>query len=528
MPSNPHRISCLLAPLLALTWVSFNAVVSTAREREVAGPAALERRIDEAIRQTEARRGSWGIIVARLPDGKVLYSSRSDHLFQPASNMKLFTSAAALEKLGPDFVFRTTVESDMPPDNEGWVSNLYLVGRGDPNLSSRVLPYQPKPVAGSPADAAFQNLADQVVARGVREVGGNLVADDSYFLFEPYSHDWAEEDLIWGYAAPVTALAFNDNALVLHARPAAAVGGLAQVWLDPVADYYQLNNRLETAAPGTKERIFVERGRDPRELDVWGEIAANTVESQGEGTLAIADPPRLIGEMFRRMLEKRGVIVRGQVEVRHLTRFEAATSPDAGNSFAPPLPRALLAEHDSLPLGEDTKVINKVSQNLHAEMLLRTLARETKNYGSLTVGLQALQEFCLQAGIEAIEFHFADGSGLSRETLVTPGAILRLLVFMARSPRFAAFYDSLPTAGVDGTLNDRFKDTVAEGKIHAKTGTIEHVNSLSGYMDLPAGKRIAFSIIGNSDPLESKDGEKILDGVALTIYEWFARKKGKL
>ncbi len=446
--------------------------------------------------------------------------------------MKLFTTAAAVEKLGPDFVFRTTVESDSGPDAEGRVGDLVLVGRGDPNLSGRVLPYQLKVQRQEPADAVLQNLADQVVAKGVREAAGNLVADDSYFLFEPYGHNWAAEDLQWGYGAPVTALAFNDNALFLHVRPGGAVGEVAQVSLDPIPDYFDLRARVETAATGTPKRLFVERALGSMELDVWGQIPFGASDDEGDQTVAIPNPPQLIGELFRRALVKRGVTVRGTVEVRHRTRFEGATRPVPDISAQPPS-RVVLAEHDSLPLREDVKVVNKVSQNLHAEMLLRTLGRELKNYGSLTAGLEALQDFCAQAGVEPGEIHFADGSGLSREALVAPHAVVKLLKYMAASPRFDVFFDSLPVAGVDGTLADRFHGTWAEGRIHAKTGTIEHVNALSGYMDLPFGKRLVFSMIGNSHPLQADEGAGAGDQIAVTLFDWFAprgkvaRKTGK-
>ena len=158
--------------------------------------------------------------MVELANGKLLYERDADHLFIPASNMKMFTTAAALEKLGPDYVFQTTVESDAAPDAQGRVGDLYLVGRGDPNLGARTFPYTyhgPQ----QPADKFIQEMADQVKARGVREVTGTLVADDSYFVWEPFAPNWAADDLEWGYGAPVTALAFNDNLLTLDVKPAA-------------------------------------------------------------------------------------------------------------------------------------------------------------------------------------------------------------------------------------------------------------------------------------------------------------------
>lgn len=502
----------------------FAALSSTLAAAEVpqrnAGPRLLVRQIDAILRRSEARRGHWGIEVIRLSDGRVLYSREAEHLFLPASNMKLFTTAAAVEELGPDFVFRTTVESAAPPDAEGRVGDLILVGRGDPTLGNRVIPDQPPPPDQTSADAVFQKLAEQVAARGVREVSGNLIADDSYFLYEPFSHGWEEEDLQWGYGAPVTALAFNDNSLLLRARPGANAGETALVTIEPIADYYQLNNRLITAVAGRRKQIYIERAPGSNRLDVWGEIPLGADEEQT--AISIANPPLLAGELLRRALEARGIPVRGRVEVQHLSRIEAATT----DTPAPPAAaRTVLAEHISGPLREDLKTINKLSQNLHVEMLLRTLGREVKHYGSLTVGLEVLNEFAARAGIAPGEVNFADGSGLSRHDLVAPRAVIKLLKFMAASLRFDAYLDSLPVAGMDGTLSERFGGRPVKGRVRAKTGTMEHTNALSGYMDLPSGERLAFSIIGNSHLLKSSEGAGVIDEIVLAIYRHYARRR---
>jgi len=501
---------------------------SPAKQRAVIGPRGLERRIESILGASEARRGFWGIEVVRASDGKILYARDPDHLFLPASNMKLFTTAGALEKLGPDFTFRTTVESDAGPDPDGRVGDLYLVGRGDPNLSGRVLPYRLKTEQGQPADAALESLADQIVSQGIHEVIGNLVADDSYFVFEPYVPSWAEEDVVWGYGAPVTALAFNDNALALRVQPGTAAGEPARVSTEPVAGYYQLKSLVLTAAAGATKHIFIERAAGSTELEVRGEIPLGSSDSDGEETLAIADPPRLAGELFRRALERRSIVVRGEVRVLHFTPFETAARQGAASgpaSATPPAARPVLALHASLPLGEDIRLINKVSQNLHAEMLLRTLGRQVKNEGSRQAGLGVLEDFADLAGIGKTEIHFADGSGLSREALVTPRALVKLLEFMARSPRFETFLNSLPVAAVDGTLAERFHHTAVEGRVRAKSGTLNHVNALSGYMDLPSGERLAFSMFGNNDTLDARGGEEIIDRMCVAIFEWFARHR---
>ena len=500
----------------------FAALSSTLPAAEVpsrnAGPRSLVRQIDAILRRSEARRGHWGIEVVRLSDGRVLYSRDAEHFFLPASNMKLFTTAAAVEKLGPDFVFRTTVETAAPPDSEGRVGDLILVGRGDPTLGNRVIPDQPPPPHQPSADAVFQKLAEQVAARGVREMSGDLIADDSYFLFEPFSHGWEEEDLQWGYGAPVTALAFNDNSLLLRVRPASNAGERAQVTIEPIADYYHLNNRLITAVAARRKQIYIERAPGSNQLDVWGEIPLGADEEQT--AISIANPPLLAGELMRRALEARGIPVRGRVEVQHLSRIEAATADDAS---LPPPSRVVLAENLSAPLREELKTINKLSQNLHVEMLLRTLGREVKHYGSLTVGLEVLNEFAARAGIEPGEVNFADGSGLSRHNLVSPRAILKLLKFMSTSPHFEDYLDSLPLAGVDGTLSERFGGMAVKGRVRAKTGTMEHTNALSGYMDLPSGERLAFSILGNGHLLKSSEGAAVIDEIVSAIYRHYAR-----
>lgn len=510
----PSRFRQTPASLFALAAVLVSPAASRAMPAAPRKNVPLGRRIQALLHTSEARRGFWGIVIARLPDGKILFARNADHLFQPASNMKLFTTAAAIEKLGPEFVFRTTVESATGPGASGRVGDLILVGRGDPNIGSRKLPYSPKASQTQPADQILRELADQVAAKGVREVTGAIVTDDRYYLYEPYGHDWSEEDLEWGYGAPVTALAFNDNALALGVSPGRAAGEKAAVQLDPAPDYYTLDNRLVTTPAGTTRQIFVERMPGSRRLQVWGKFPLDS--SQESDTVAISNPPLAMGQLFRQGLEARGVRVQGGVKVLELLRIDAATQVDP---FAPLPPRVVLAEHKSLPLAEDIKLINKVSQNLHAEMLLRTMAHELKNYGSAEVGLEILKAFADDLGIEPGATQFADGSGLSREALVTPRAIVQLLVYMARSPRFSVFFDSLPISGEDGTLASRFEKTHLAGRIHAKTGSIEHVDTLSGYMELPSGHRLAFSIMGNVNPMRPKERLRTVDAIAQAIYD---------
>lgn len=482
-------------------------------------PSRLTHRIDTIIHASPARRGFWGIEVVRLSDGEILYAHNAQHLFQPASNMKLFTTAAALNTLGPNFIFRTTVETSAAPDSAGRVPDLILVGRGDPNLGSRVVPYRYNSPARIPADQDFAELADQVGAKGVREVTGNLYADDTYYVWQPYGTDWAVDDLEWDYGAPITALAFNDNSLKLEVRPATFIGAKAHILVDPGGRYYKVVDEVTTTSSRVSAKVLVRRLPGSMELDVWGHVP---VGSNGvDQDISIQNPPLFIGEMFRKLLEQRGIKVDGQVIVRERNPAEAA------GKMAPRAPehRIVLAGHDSLPLSQDIKVTLKVSQNLHAEMLLRTMSRVLDNQGSLEDGLDILNNFARKIGIPPGETQFAGGSGLSRDTLVAPEALIRLLEYMARSPNFKPFYDALPVAGIDGTLEGQFHHTALYGRVHAKTGSMDHVNALSGYMNLPGRRRLAFVIIGNHQPLHWTQATKVVDRIALQIYREYAHRR---
>jgi D-alanyl-D-alanine carboxypeptidase/D-alanyl-D-alanine-endopeptidase (penicillin-binding protein 4) len=480
----------------------------------------LDRRIEKILDRSDAQRGSLGIQVVEVGTGEVLHEREADHLFIPASNVKMFTTAAALEKLGPGYVFHTTLEIDAAPDVEGRVGDLYLVGRGDPNLGARIFPYVyhgPQ----QPADTFVQEMADQVQAHGVREVTGRLVADDTYFVWEPFAPNWNADDLEFGYGAPVTALAFNDNSLTLAVKPAGKVGDPASVSLSPVPDYYLLKNHILTSARGSEKNHHLERQPGSMELDLWGQLPIDGGDDTD--TLAISNPPQLLAEQLAAALRARGIVVDGAVEVRHITRLEASSPASA----SPVPPRIILADHTSPPLAEAIKVVNKESENLHAEMLLRTLGRVLNNQGSLEAGLAALNSFATQqVGILPGETYFSDGSGLSREDLVAPQAAVKLLLYMTSSPNYQAFFKSLPVSGIDGTLIHRLLSDEVKGRIHAKTGSVEHVNTLSGYMDLPSGKRLAFSIMLNNHPLSTEDGQETLDAIAVAIFKHYAKHPG--
>ena len=524
---------CSIALTLLFLLLASSAFSAEGAKPKPAKPnlGALTRRIDEILAQPDVSRGFWGIEVVSLKDGTVLYSQNDDKLFTPASNTKLFTTAAATALIGPDYKFNTTVETDGSIDRYGRLTgNLFLVGRGDPNISGRTLPYYLRTERKDPAMKVLEDLADQVVKSGIKYIDGDIVGDDSWYAFERYGEGWTQDDMVWEWGAPVSALTVNDNVIYVSIFPADHPGDKAFVQITPFAEYYKIDNRVMTTPGGTgPKRIYITREPGSNRLTIFGNIPVD--DAGANEALAIEDPAQFAADAFRSMLEKRGVVVYGQPKTKHtelatLSTFSVTTVAPAGGGDAesrprPPKPdsRNVLASYQSQPLAQDLKVINKVSQNLHAELMLRLLGREKGNGGTIEAGLEVVRGFLLQAGIHPDEYVFYDGSGLSRENLVTPDAIIRLLQYADKQPWGPSFEETLPVGGLDGSLSERFRGTPAQGRVQAKTGSLGHVNALSGFATTLSGDRVAFSIIGNNHNLPNKRALETIDQVVNVIVQ---------
>jgi D-alanyl-D-alanine carboxypeptidase/D-alanyl-D-alanine-endopeptidase (penicillin-binding protein 4) len=502
----------------------------------------LSDRIAEVLSAPDLARGFWGIEVVSLssdktpgttsgiPTGKTLYSQNADKLFTPASNTKLVTTAAALALIGPDYKFRTTVETTGTLDRYGRLNgDLVLVGHGDPNLSGRELPYDLKTQRNDDPIQALEALADALVQKGVKFIDGDIVADDSYFAFERYGEGWSQDDLVWADGAPVSALTINDNVVFVNILPADRPGEKAFVSVKPFADYYRLDNRIITTPAGTGRKFFVNREPGSTVLTLWGNMPLD--DAGANEALAIEDPAEFAAGLFRQLLEKRGIIIYGHQRTRHtelatLSTFSVtAIAPLRGGRVNDRVtdkdndgqPRPLktdqpitLASYESKALLQDIRVINKVSQNLHAEILLRLLGRERGNAGTVEGGLEVLRGFLTKAGVSSDEYVFYDGSGLSRQNLVTPHAIVQLLRYCSTQPWGADYKATFPVAGVDGSLTERFTSPRLRNRIMAKTGALGGVKTLSGYATTDAGQVVAFSILSNNFNLPAK---RVIDAI---------------
>ena len=489
----------------------------------------LQDRIASVLSAPDLDHGFWGIEVESLATGQVLYSQNADKLFTPASNTKLFTTAAALALIGPDYKFHTTVETTGTLDRYGRLNgDLVLVGRGDPNLSGRELPYDLKTQRNDDPIQALEALADTLVQKGVKFIDGDIVADDSYFAFERYGEGWSQDDLVSSDGAPASALTINDNVVFVNILPADRPGEKAFVSVKPFADYYHLDNRIITTPAGTGRKFFVNREPGSTILTLWGNMPLD--DAGANEALAIDDPAEFAAGLFRQLLEKRGIVIYGKQRTRHtelaaLSTFSVTTTaPSHGGSDGPsdslktdqPL---TLASYESKPLLQDIGVVNKVSQNLHAEILLRLLGRERGNAGTIESGLEVLKGFLTQAGISSEQYIFYDGSGLSRQNLVTPHAIVQLLRYSSTQPWGAAYRATLPVSGVDGSLTDRFNSPRLQNRISAKTGSLGGVRALSGFATTDAGQVVVFSILSNNFNIPAKRVTDAIDQLVQAIAE---------
>ena len=470
-------------------------------------------RVFAALAQAGADKGYWGVLVIDAATGDVLFALNPERYFAPASNTKLFTMAPAMATLGPDYRFRTTIETRGTVDRHGRLrGNLVLVGRGDPNLSNRKFPLEKKVERDGPPEKILAELADAVVARGVKQLEGDVVADDTYFTYERFPSGWEIDDMLWGYGAAVSALSVNDNTLFLELRPGEREGAPAWFGIEPWADYYKIQNTITTGPRGSEQKIQVSREPGSRLIVLSGIVPLNA--EPHTLALAVEEPAEHAAHLLKRLLEARGVRVYGEARAQHLSPGESRDAPGASGGAT-----TVLAEHTSVPLVEAVRVMNKISQNLHAELLLRTAAREKAGATTTEAALKFAQEFLKGIGIEEGDVVLFDGSGLSRRNLVTPEAVVKLLNYIAQQPWGEAFRSTLPIAGEDGTLSDRMKDTPAADRIWAKTGSLGHVSSISGYATTVRGTRLVFSMFGNNHNLHRKAASDVLDAICTAMIE---------
>jgi D-alanyl-D-alanine carboxypeptidase/D-alanyl-D-alanine-endopeptidase (penicillin-binding protein 4) len=499
----------------------------------------LQTRISQILAKPELASSTIGVKVVSLDSGRVLFEENAIKLLRPASNMKIYTVATALDRLTPEYRFTTSVFANARPDSAGVVrGDLRIYGRGDPSIAARF--------NNGDYFKAVDDLASRIVAAGVKRVEGDLVGDETYFTGPKYGSGWEWEDLTWYYGAEITPLAINDNALDLFVKPGPAIGQPALITTGPPDPLLTVNNRVTTSAKGVRREISIHRGLGENTITITGSIP---LEDPGfTAGIGISHAALLFVYLLRNSLVQKGVVITGKSR----TTGEAAvpsvviappaststTQPNQAHSSASSVAQTELATLQSPPFSVIAAQTMKPSQNLYTELILRTLGKispppvttTTPSIFSPTseyLGIEAVKSFLKTAGIRPESLVLNDGSGLSRNDMITAEATVQLLTFMSKHRYADVFRDSMPIAGVDGTLRTRMRGTPAEKNVRAKTGSLSSAASLAGYVTTAAGEKLAFAIMVNNYPRDLNPRATCIDPIAVLLASFNDKPESK-
>ncbi len=509
------------ALLICLLSISTIATAQTPASTPIASPARsvqtvadLRLAIAERLARPEFRRGNIGVKVASLTTGDVLFESNAEKYFMPASNMKNFTVAAALERLSPDFRFVTSVYANSSPVNGVVKGTLRIFGRGDVSLSYTF--NEGDRVKG------IDRVADAIGVAGVTSIEGDLIGDETYFSGSPLPTGWEWDDLQFYYGAEVSALPINDNAVGLRVTPG-PVGYSCGVRLAPEHLLMRVINTCTTTAAGTPRTLRIHKPLDRNIIAVSGNLPIGNAGY--DGSVSVSRPAEMFVTMLKQRLEEKGIKVTGRAFAIN------------DKALIPPATNVEIAKIESPPLDLIAANTMKPSQNMYTETLLWTLGEWSRaRTGLLTVvettvqsrtsselGAGEVRGFLKEIGVAEDAVLQSDGSGLSRHNLITPNAVVQLYTYMANRSKFSqAWRDSLTVGGVDGTLRNRFKGTRAEANVRGKTGTINQVSALSGYITTASGEQLVFSMLVNG-VAETRQRVALIDEMVLLLANFDGR-----
>jgi len=448
-------------------------------------PASVQfrQRVDTLLEQTCNHGSHVGMKFVSLDRQDLLYSKNSDQPFLPASNMKVLTSIMALKKVGPDYRFYTRLYTDGNIDRGTLRGNLYIKGFGDPNLVTEQM----------------WILVNELKNVPIHKIEGNIIADNSFFAGQGRLKTWRHYKGTEAYLAPLGALSFNFNTITVHVQPGKKVGDPPLVLVDPETAYIRVTNSA-TTTPGRrgKRRLVVNRlernGYD--EIVVSGSVPRFVARKKYY--LNITDPQWYTVNVFKEFLERAGVEVVGNLQRGKLPRGAR-----------------MLVQHESPPLAEILRGLNKFSNNFMAEQILQTLAAEYVGPpGDTKNGVRFIYDYLLQLGFEPDEFRVVDGSGLSRANRLTPDQLVAVLEDAYKDLSvFPEFISALGVMGVDGSVEERMNGNRDAQKIRVKTGTLNHVSALSGYFQAGDGERFAFSMLLNDLKCSNGKAMKLEDKI---------------
>lgn len=463
----------------------------------------LRRDIEGQIDKPFMENATWSIVVESLTRHDTLFSFNSRKGMTPASNMKLFSSALALDKLGPDFTYKTTLWAKGCPERDTiWDGDLIVRGQGDPTLSGRF--------RDNNMLAVFEEWADSLRSRGIRRICGHVIGDDNIFEEEVLGRNWEWDGESYWYSAQISGLCFNDNCIDWYITPG-KIGRRARVLVMPNTNYVDIRNETLTVT-GSKNLEPVELIRD-RATNIFrakGRIPAGSETITGWA--AVENPTWYTVTVFKDVLEKTGITLEGQpldIDSVHGFHYE----PSDSNLIR-------IATYESPKLAEMLKIVNKRSQNLYAEQIWRSVPAVLQGKGSGDSAAAMTREFLSSIGINTDRLTIADGSGYARTNQVSTSDVIALLKHMRKHPHWKQYKESLAIAGVDGTLSYRMKDTAAQGVVRAKTGYIDKVRSISGYVHTRGGEELVFSMICNNFTVDKSEIERVQDNILIRLAEF--------
>jgi D-alanyl-D-alanine carboxypeptidase/D-alanyl-D-alanine-endopeptidase (penicillin-binding protein 4) len=455
--------------------------------------ASLRRFIDSTVGTAEFRNAHWGILIVDPTHGDTLYSRNADKLFMPASNMKIVTGSVAIAQLGPDYRWTTTLLARGPIRRGVLEGDLVARGDGDPSISTSMR---------GDALAPLRDLADSLRARGITRIRGRVAAAPSPFTDAPLGYGWAWDDLDEPYGAGVDALYFNEGFTQILVRAGARAGDPVRATTRPAATYPPLIVRAATVArpapaDSARPRPGLTVGYDSSHTGV---LVAGTIAAGDTAVLELAfrDHPAAYTAALREALRSRGIAV-----------------DEARRDSTAPLDSLVALR--SPPLRDVMRAFEKPSQNQIGELLFKTIALKATGVGRADSAQRVVEQQLVAWGAEPDGFAVRDGSGLSRHDYVTPRTLVKALDAMRRHPEFRVFYDALPIAGVDGTIDKRMRGTSAQGNVHAKTGYIDKARSLSGYVTTPDGQMLIFSMLCNNYTVPTATVNRVQETVAARL-----------
>ena len=473
---NKHIVYISICCLIVL--INGCTVQRKFMQTEMRPTPSLARELQQMFDDPQFYDSIWGVAIQSLTTNEFIYV-RNEHInLIPASNVKLFTTAAALVRLSPDYRISTAIYRNGPITKQGVLEgDLIITGQGDPSISGRYYDGQ--------ISYVFKSWADSLQNYGIKKINGNIIGDDNYFDADYLGDGWAWDYETEWYAAQISALTYNDNCLEVIISPGDSINAPARIDIVPNVSYAEIQNRILTVDQSIPNQISYNRERGVNKITLEGQISLTSEPKHV--WITIENPTLFFIESLKQSLTENGIETAGRAYDIDYIPF-SYQKDDSLNIFT----------HLSPPLAKIIETVNKSSQNLFAELILRILGAQLKGNGSADQGIQVVREFITQIGINPSNFIMVDGSGLSRLNLVSAKDILALLKYMHTHPYRDSFIASLSVSGIDGTLKNRLNSDFTRGKVKAKTGYLGHAVSLSGYIEADQHHHYIFSMINNN------------------------------